>query len=148
MQYLTTMKPILQGTIAAAITVAVGLLLVLVYCAVNPTFGDEREFSKKLGRNVEWRTWSSTVEILTGGVVDQDAVMLVFNLIPEQLGGPYHDLRLEWVVSDEGRRPPRRRFSRGLPRREFFRARDMERLSGRRRMPGTRSLAPSGEPRA
>jgi hypothetical protein len=89
MQPLAAMKPIWQGVLSAAITIAVGLLLLFMcYRALSRPIEHEPGISEKIGRNVEWQTWTTTVDILTRGAINRDAATLVFNLIPEQLGGP------------------------------------------------------------
>ena len=98
MQRFSTWKPVWQGAIAAAVTVAAGLLILACCRAVIRAASHEPDFSLKVARNVEWQTWSTTVAILTRGVVSASMASKTFGLLPDRLGGPYENLSQQMAL--------------------------------------------------
>jgi hypothetical protein len=139
MQRFATVRPIWQGIISAAITIAVGLLLLTCIRALSHPVNSGPSISDKAARNVEWETWSTTVDILTRGVIDRNVSTGLFDLIPEELGGPYQDLTFDLVLNERAGPPRGPRMSQRMRRIESRRSGRWEPPPWR---PGPRKVRP------
>lgn len=93
-----------------------GLLALCFLRVSGPSVPSEPDIWDKVRRNVEWKTWETTLIFLTDGKINPLTITSAINSIPEEAGGPYPNLSL-----DVGTKP--QVFFRNGPRRGIWRRR-------------------------